>query len=279
MDFFDGEIAAPRLVYEDASLVAVLKPARMHSVPGIGQGDLCTWAFERYPELRDAGAGADGRARSPGEGGLLHRLDYETSGIVLFARNPEAFASLIAQQEKGCFLKEYSAFSSVSSDFFPEGSDPEHYFPSGIDKAAWIDARERRDTATLDALLDSEAKKNHCVVCSAFRSFGPRGSRVACLGTDFIGAGEENTGKTKKIHCSEITGTSASSSGLGLRITLSRGFRHQIRAHLAWIGLPISGDSLYGGAPDERLRLHALRLAFSHPATGEAMILSAEGRG
>ncbi len=270
MDIFDEGNAVPQVVYEDTSLVAVIKPARMHSVPGVGQGDLCTWAFERYPELRNAGAGADGRTRSPGEGGILHRLDYETSGIVLFARNAGAFASILAQQEKGGFLKEYSALSGVSPDFRPEGSDPENGFPSGIDEEAWTDARDRRDAATLAALLDSGAQENPRVVSSVFRSFGPRGSRVACIG---------NTGRTKKVYRSEIRGSLASASGLGLRVGLSRGFRHQIRAHLAWIGLPISGDALYGGAPDGRLRLHALSLMFSHPATGEAMILSAEGRG
>ena len=274
----DEGIAAPQVVYEDTSLVAVIKPARMHSVPGIGQGDLCSWTFERYPELRNAGAGADGMARSPGEGGLLHRLDYETSGIVLFARDAEAFASVLAQQEKGSFQKEYSAFSMASSNFQPVGSDPENGFPSGMDEDAWTEARYRRDAATLAALLDSGSGGNPREVSSVFRSFGPRGSRVACISPDGIGADTESTGRTKKVYRSEIVGCSTGSSSLELRIRLSRGFRHQIRAHLAWIGLPISGDALYGGVPDQRLRLHAISLAFSHPTTGEAMILSAEGR-
>ena len=61
-----------------------------------------------------------------------------------------------------------------------------------------------------------------------------------------------------------------------IRVGLSRGFRHQVRAQLAWIGLPISGDLLYGGRLDERLRLYAVGLSFTHPLTGNPMLLSAE---
>ncbi len=57
-----------------------------------------------------------------------------------------------------------------------------------------------------------------------------------------------------------------------LRIRLETGRTHQIRVHLAAIGLPIAGDSLYGRPGElglERQFLHAARLAFAHPVTGE----------
>jgi 23S rRNA pseudouridine1911/1915/1917 synthase len=57
-----------------------------------------------------------------------------------------------------------------------------------------------------------------------------------------------------------------------LRIRLESGRMHQIRVHLAAIGLPVSGDPMYGVARDlglERQFLHAARLAFDHPFTGE----------
>jgi 23S rRNA pseudouridine1911/1915/1917 synthase len=278
MVFVGEELVEPRVLYEDSSFIAVLKPTRMHSVPGLGEGDLCAWVFERYPEVREAGKGAGRTARSPVEGGLLHRLDYETSGIALFARENAAFASLLRQQERGSFHKEYIAFSHVSRESYPLGSVPQNGFPSGIEEDSWTGARERLDGASLAALLDAEEEGRPRVVSCSFRPFGPKGSRVACL--------RPETGKARKarvIYRSEILGYSASAarldtrggnSALELRIRLSRGFRHQIRAQLAWIGLPISGDSLYGGSSDERLRLYAVSLAFAHPVTGEELCLS-----
>jgi 23S rRNA pseudouridine1911/1915/1917 synthase len=56
-----------------------------------------------------------------------------------------------------------------------------------------------------------------------------------------------------------------------LRVTLETGRTHQIRVHLAAIGLPVVGDAVYG-VPDPALGrqfLHAARLAFPHPFTGE----------
>jgi 23S rRNA-/tRNA-specific pseudouridylate synthase len=84
--------------------------------------------------------------------------------------------------------------------------------------------------------------------------------RSDILGCDLIEGAEEGEGPE-----------------LELRLALSRGFRHQIRAQLAWIGLPIAGDPLYGGAPDERLRLYAIRLSFVHPTSALAFSISEVG--
>ncbi|MBI4576160.1 MAG: RluA family pseudouridine synthase [Planctomycetes bacterium] len=53
------------------------------------------------------------------------------------------------------------------------------------------------------------------------------------------------------------------------------GRRHQVRAHLAAAGHPVLGDALYGGPPAERLFLHALRLAFDEPGSGERRVVEA----
>jgi len=262
MDFPSQELLEPRVAYEDESLVAVVKPARMHSAPGRGLGDLCAWVFERYPEARLAGRAA---GRPIAEGGLLHRLDYETSGLVLFARKSEAFASLALQQENGGFYKEYAALSRPSSEALP-GSRPAQGIPSGIEPDAWAAARDVRDTEALAARL-SEAKG--CGVDCAFRPFGPKGARVACLDN-------ESAGERRPYRGDILASAARAGDALELRLGLSRGFRHQLRAQLAWIGLPISGDTLYGGASDERLRLYAVRLCFAHPASLEPFSIRAD---
>jgi 23S rRNA-/tRNA-specific pseudouridylate synthase len=271
MDFPSEEPREPRVVFEDEWLLAVDKPARMHSVPGLGAGDLCAWVFERYPELMDLGPEArnlgpeaePARRAGGGEGGLLHRLDYETSGLVLFARKASAFTSLLDQQERGLFYKEYLALSAASREAQPQGSAPSAGIPRGIEAEDWRAARDALDGMKLSKLIGEAIAGGGCGISAAFRSFGPRGARVACL--DPAGA--------SKPYLSDLLGCSSSAEGMELRVGISRGFRHQIRAQLAWIGLPIKGDPLYGGASDSRLRLYARRLSFVHPASGRPFSL------
>ena len=277
MEFPSEESVEPEVVYEDEWLVAVHKPARMHSVPGLGSGDLCAWTFERYPELRDIAVrlGSEKAGGPHSEGGLLHRLDYETSGLVLFARKSAAYASLLDQQARGEFRKEYMAVSSPSLADGPRGSLPARGYPEGVDPRAWSAARDALDSEALAALLGGAPSGGACGVVSAFRSYGPRGACVACL---------TPAGKTEGVYRSDILACSRGSSSPGgreggvleLRLGLARGFRHQIRAHLAWIGLPILGDPLYGGANDARLRLYAVRLVFTHPNSGNAFSVELE---
>lgn len=266
-----GAAEEPRVVFEDETLVALHKPPRMHSAPGQGGGGLCSWVFERYPEARDVGprtgrSPRPGRAGSPSgvpEGGLLHRLDYETSGIVLFARNREAFLSLLDQQAQGSFRKEYLAVSGVSAAQEPRGSNPGQGSPLGIDGGAWASSRAALDAPALSALISGALSSGAApaVVCS-FRPFGPKGARVACLDPSFAREGP--------AYRSDLVGARLGGEGgrLELRVSLARGFRHQIRAQLAWIGLPIAGDPLYGSAEDGRLGLYAVALSFIHPKTG-----------
>jgi 23S rRNA-/tRNA-specific pseudouridylate synthase len=295
MEFPSGEPAEPKVVYEDEWLLAVSKPERMHCAPGLGPGDLCAWAFERYPEIEEVAAspGMGGRGEAGGprieicrrlgsekaggprsEGGLLHRLDYETSGLVLFARKAEAFASLLDQQKRGTFFKEYVALSAPSRAALPLGSLPPEGTPCGVAQELWTEARNSLDPAALSGLLGEAISRGSCRIASAFRSYGPKGARVACLEPD----GAEGGYRSEILACSPFssTGREENRGELELRLSLARGFRHQIRAQLAWIGLPILGDPLYGGAADARLRLYAVRLAFSHPVSGNALSIESE---
>lgn len=61
-----------------------------------------------------------------------------------------------------------------------------------------------------------------------------------------------------------------------LEVELDTGRKHQIRAHLAWLGHPVLGDPRYGNVKAPRLGLHAMRLELTHPTTGERLVLEAE---
>jgi len=92
------------VLYADASLVAVDKPAGISSVAAREGERQSAAAFlvARFPETRAAGS-------SPLEGGLVHRLDRDTSGLLLAARTPESYGELRRQFRAGEVLKEYLA--------------------------------------------------------------------------------------------------------------------------------------------------------------------------
>ncbi len=223
-----------RVLYEDDALLAVEKPAGVHTAPlAPGEaGTLLAAVIARYPEV----AGLPGR--KPVEPGLLHRLDRETSGVVVVARTPAAFEKLRAQFESGKARKEYVAGCGrrglpgrklavgdrlgISSRFAPSGP--------GRKRVRVVEAQEGREHLLREATSEQYATEAEVL------AVGPVWCAVRCL--------------------------------------LTRGFRHQVRAHLAWMDLPILGDPLYGvAAPDgpSRMYLHAAAIELAHPTSGEPL--------
>jgi 23S rRNA pseudouridine1911/1915/1917 synthase len=92
------------VLYEDADLVAVDKPAGISSVAvrGGSADTVASFLAARFPETRGVGG-------SPLEAGLVHRLDRETSGVLLAARTPAAYAGLRRQFTRRRVRKEYLA--------------------------------------------------------------------------------------------------------------------------------------------------------------------------
>jgi 23S rRNA pseudouridine1911/1915/1917 synthase len=222
------------VLFEDSQLLAVDKPPGVHSAPlrrGEG-GTLLGLVLARYPEV----AGLPGI--KPVEPGLLHRLDRETSGILLVARTAEAFHSLRAAFEAGRVRKEYTALC-----------------------ACRIEARA--------------GERLHLE--SRFAPYGRGGRRVRVLLPDEEGKPAAQKA-SPRLYRTEVEVLDRQGSWALVRASLLRGFRHQVRAHLAHLGLPIAGDGPYGvqappGAP-ERLYLHASALELPHPASGKALRLS-----
>ncbi len=224
------------VLYEDDCLMAADKPAGLHTAPLGKEGEqtLLGLVLSRYPEV----------SRLPGikaiEPGLLHRLDLETSGVVLIARTEECFERLRRDFAAGNVTKEYAAVSAMS----PEGRD-----------------------AAAGTVLDVKSR------------FAPRGpGRKTVRVVPLSGRGgrpPRNAGAAVYETRVEVLG--ARGGFRLIRARLTRGFRHQVRAHLAFLGLPIAGDPLYGApAPADappRMYLHARSVALRHPVTGEALTI------
>jgi 23S rRNA pseudouridine1911/1915/1917 synthase len=122
---------------ERPELVVVNKPAGMPSAPldTRERGTLCGALLARYPEMRGVGY----RAREPG---IVHRLDTQTSGLMLAARSPEAFARLQRALETGALQKRYLAVVSpaalptsgeISVALAPDPAHPERVRVLGAD--------------------------------------------------------------------------------------------------------------------------------------------------
>ncbi len=191
-------------VFVDESLVVADKPAGLLSAPGRGadKADCLVHRLRRrFPDLL-----------------LVHRLDMDTSGLLVFARGAAAQSALSRQFQERRVSKTYLAEV--------EGSV--------LDEAGEID---------LPLACDWPRRPHQKV---DFQAGKPSLTRFRVV------ARKPEAG-TSRLELSPVTGRS-----------------HQLRVHCLAIGHPIVGDPLYGaGGP--RLLLHACRLAFTHPVSGQRL--------
>ena len=250
MAFAFEQIEEPYILGETDSYIAVFKPAGMHSVlakAGGEEGDLLSWFARMMPEARQVFE-PDGSEGKASELGMLSRLDRGTSGIILFARTPELRKALFALASNGGIRKEYKLFAAPSDRPLP-GSLPGQKsmeLPVGLSQS----------------MVDSSDDSAWIRVKSFFRSYGVGGSMVACVDPDR--AADCRKKLTKKTYSTMLKvvarNTDVAPGAVCMAARIGTGFRHQIRAHLAWSGFPILGDSDYGGRDARRLFLEAHRI-------------------
>jgi 23S rRNA pseudouridine1911/1915/1917 synthase len=201
-----------RILHRDDAILVVDKPAGLvvHPGPGHPSGTLVNAILAVDADL------AVGLGQRPG---IVHRLDRDTSGLMVVARDDAAMASLRAQWQARSVLKLYLAL---------------------------VEGRPREATATVEAPIGRDRRdRKRMAIDPGGRSATSHYRTLATLARHTLVEVRIETGRT-----------------------------HQIRVHMASIGHPVAGDLVYGGHGRPGLArqfLHASRLGFSHPRTGEWM--------
>ncbi len=197
--------------FQDEHLLVVDKPPGLvvHPARGNREGTLAQL-------LAGVARGGEDATRP----GIVHRLDRDTSGLLVVAKTEAAHRALRAALRERRVTREYLAL---------------------------VEGRPPARTGTIDAPLGRDRRVR---------------TRVST-----------ETGEPREARTHFELERALAASTL-LRVSLETGRTHQIRAHFLAIGHPVAGDADYG-TPGlyglERQFLHAARLAFDHPATGEAV--------
>ena len=207
------------VAYEDGDVIVVNKPAGMvvHPAPGHSDGTLVNALLYH---CENSLSGINGELRP----GIVHRIDRDTSGLLIAAKNDRAHLSLAAQLQDHSLYRLYHA---VAVGVF------------------------REDNGTVDAPIGRHRTDRKRMAVT------PNGREAVTRW--------------------QVTSSAGGHTYLTCRLETGR--THQIRVHMAHIGHPLLGDTVYGAKkPVPGLLgqcLHAARLTFTHPSTGERVTVEA----
>lgn len=237
----DGHIIpAPVIIYEDDSIVVAEKPSGMPSVPGL-DGRI---SLEEYLSLND-----DPERSSVSSLVLaVHRLDMDTSGVMVFAKAEKAAAALRQQFAEHTVRKTYMARVTLATAPAAMGT-------TAADAEA---ARIEPKAGDIDMPLPRIEPTAGCIDLPLAADYDERPRQRV----DF------RQGKPAHTEYEAVRIDQDGIADLLLRPVTGR--THQLRVHCAHslgLGSPILGDLLYGGSPAPRLHLHALSITFRHPVT------------
>ena len=210
-----------RLIYEDDWLIVVDKPSGLLSMSTGRQGEVTAYSMLR-------GYVKGGRIF------IVHRLDRDTSGVLVYAKDEETKLALQENWNEAVVERKYVAV--LEGDI--------------ADEEGWIES------------WLYESPKSMKVHSFGLRQ-GDKPERPPRDGWQFAAT-----------HCRTIRRMNIEGQTYtNVEFELETGRKNQIRAHAEWIGHPIAGDRKYGARtnPFGRLALHAHTLSFIHPWTGKVM--------
>lgn len=230
-----------KIIHEDSDILVVDKPAGLVVTPAdtIRDDTLSDILTEKFKITLD-------------RGGVVHRLDKDTSGVLVVAKTQESLENLQSQFKERNVKKQYIAL--VHGDFKEEKT---------------VSGAIARNPANREKFIvwDEDGKEAETKFVPV-KHLELSQERLAEIFPDFSKIQYRKLNSSKYslftlLNCFPLTGRT-----------------HQIRVHLKHTGFPIVGDEKYGGRKTVRLDhrwcprqfLHAFKLEFNHPATGERMV-------
>lgn len=221
--FNDGDYhKQPVIIYEDSHIIGISKPSGMPSVPGLdGKESALEWINHKYSSRLHA----------------VHRLDMDTSGVIVFTKDEKTAIDLRKQFEEHSIKKTYRARldhiqeSQIAvQKTFRKGETGEIVLPLSPD----YDERPRQK---IDHTRGKTSITEYRII-----DIMPDGS----IDIEFYPI----TGRTHQLRVHA--------------------------AHILGLGHPIMGDMLYGGSSSSRLHLHARSITFTHPGTGMQVFIETD---
>lgn len=231
------------VIFEDQSLLVINKPAGLVTTPSdtLKVPSLAEILADKYHiDLERAG--------------IVHRLDKDTSGVILIARDQATLEALQAQFKNRTVSKQYIALAHGQIDQSITVDQPIMRNPSEREK--FITHPDGREAQT-----EFTPTQHYQLTLEQILELFPDYSKIQLRKLDV-----NNYGQFTLLYCHPKTGRT-----------------HQIRVHLKYLNHPIVGDSKYGGRKTTRLDhrwcprqfLHAASISFDHPGTGERLTFSA----
>lgn len=224
------------IVFQDEYLMVVDKPAGLVVTPA-----------ESHKEKTLAEILKDEYSIDIERSGIVHRLDKDTSGLILVAKTPESFENLQNQFRDRTVKKEYLALvhGKLEKEVVVKGAIARN--PQ--DRERFVVMEEGREAETIFKPISN--------IQYPISNFQSEFNKIQMRKLE-----RSNYGQFTLVRCIPKTGRT-----------------HQIRVHLKHLGFPIVGDTRYGGRKTVRLDhrfckrqfLHAERIEFDHPKTGERM--------
>ena len=220
--------------------LVISKPSGLPTAPLSAQdtNNALYLAAQTFPEILSV------NGKKEIEYGLIHRIDTVTEGLILIATTQNAYENFINQQKNNNFTKFYTAIcqkNQNSKEGFPDFPQPNIFY------------------------------QNEFQIQSYFRYFGQGRKEVRPVPIENLNKTQQKKVEGTSIYTTNVKIISEQNDTVKVECNITKGFKHQVRCHLAWANLPIKNDPVYNqnAEKSEQIKFYASKLQFLHPVTNQ----------
>lgn len=220
--------------------LVISKPSGLPTAPLSAQdtNNALYLAAQTFPEIFSV------NGKKEIEHGLIHRIDTVTEGLILIATTQDAYENFINQQKNNNFTKFYTAICQ-------KNQNKKEGFPVFPQQNIFC--------------------QNEFQIQSYFRYFGQGRKEVRPVPIENLNKTQQKKVEGTSIYTTNVKIISQQNDTVKVECSITKGFKHQVRCHLAWANLPIKNDPTYNknANPSEQIAFYASKLQFLHPVTNQ----------